>query len=176
MLYFGMSDEACRITIKPLDDSHSEACRDLLIRAVDEHPTHFHSTSDDIRSNPPMTFNGPEADSFSLGAFDVDGALCGVVGFHRQTMAKLAHRGLVYRMYVPVERAGQGIGRRLMEALLERVRHQPGLKKVNLFVSSTNERAKRLYTSLGFVTYGVETAAVCVDGEYYDEDDMVLFL
>jgi len=171
-----MRNDAKSITIRQLDNIHADECTNLLIRAVDEHPTHFHSTPDDIRKAPPMTIDNADPNSFSLGAFDIDDNLIGVVGFYRQTMTKLAHRGVVYRMYVPKEHAGQGIGRRLMEELLMRARQQSGLKKVNLFVSSANERAKRLYTSLGFVTFGVEREAICVDGVFYDEDDMVLYI
>jgi RimJ/RimL family protein N-acetyltransferase len=173
VLYSGMSAD---IRIRELDNSHADACTALLIRAVGEHPTHFHSSPDDIRSAPPMKLEIDDPNSFTLGAFDVDGSLVGVVGFYRQTLPKLAHRGIVYRMYVPIEQSGKGIGRRLMEALIDRARRQEGLVKIDLFMTSTNERARHLYESLGFVKYAVQTAAICYDGQFYDEDHMVLFL
>jgi RimJ/RimL family protein N-acetyltransferase len=47
---------------------------------------------------------------------------------------------------------------------------------MNLTVVSDNHPAKRLYESLGFETYGVERRALKYNGQYYDEDLMVLWL
>jgi RimJ/RimL family protein N-acetyltransferase len=43
-------------------------------------------------------------------------------------------------------------------------------------VSEKNPRAQALYRSFGFVRYGVEPRGLCVDGEYADDELMVLFL
>ncbi|WP_317935242.1 GNAT family N-acetyltransferase [Sporosarcina aquimarina] len=43
-------------------------------------------------------------------------------------------------------------------------------------VVTTNSTAKKLYTSLGFEKFGTEKRALKVDGDYFDEDLMVLFL
>jgi ribosomal protein S18 acetylase RimI-like enzyme len=54
---------------------------------------------------------------------------------------------------VAVRRAhqGQGIGRRLFEALLEQIRSdRPDVTRVELLVRSDNVGAQRLYTSVGF--------------------------
>ena len=52
----------------------------------------------------------------------------------------------------------------------------PGLAVIHLGVESTNKRAKSLYASFGFETYGIEELAIFVDGEYFDEDLMALKL
>lgn len=44
----------------------------------------------------------------------------------------------------------RGLGRRLMLAGLAQLRRMPGLRQVNLTVDGTNDKAKRLYDSLGF--------------------------
>ncbi|WP_059170388.1 GNAT family N-acetyltransferase [Bacillus sp. FJAT-27445] len=43
-----------------------------------------------------------------------------------------------------------------------------------LAVTSSNSPAKKLYESLGFVTYGVDRNALLINGQYYSEDLMVL--
>ena len=40
---------------------------------------------------------------------------------------------------------------------------------IQLAVVRDNEQARRLYTSLGFVDYGLERNALKQDGRYYDE-------
>jgi ribosomal protein S18 acetylase RimI-like enzyme len=46
---------------------------------------------------------------------------------------------------------GRGLGKVLLSALIERARTDPTLAKIELNVRATNERAVRLYRSLGFV-------------------------
>jgi putative acetyltransferase len=50
---------------------------------------------------------------------------------------------------------GRGIGRRLFERLLTEVRlHWPHIQRVELVTQESNQRAQRLYESLGFVREG----------------------
>ena len=39
-----------------------------------------------------------------------------------------------------------------------------------------NKQARHLYASLGFASCGIDPRALLVDGEYLDEERMVLFL
>ena len=101
-----------------------------------------------------------------LGAFK-DGDLAGVAGFAIQQGQKRAHKGLLWGMYVrPSARTG-GIGRRLIEAIVEVAR--PHVELIQLTVVRENIRARRLYASLGFVDYGLETKALKQGGRYFDE-------
>jgi ribosomal protein S18 acetylase RimI-like enzyme len=60
-----------------------------------------------------------------------------------------------------------GIGRRLIEAILEVARQHVEL--IQLTVVQDNVRARRLYGSLGFIDYGIERNALKQNGRYYDE-------
>jgi RimJ/RimL family protein N-acetyltransferase len=86
------------------------------------------------------------------------------------------HKGWIVGMHVAAEHQGNGYGRALLVAALERARTIPRLELVQLGVESKNKQAMSLYSSLGFKTYGVEKRAVLVDGEYFDEDLMALEL
>jgi len=63
------------------------------------------------------------------------------------------------RMYVSRAAAGQGIGRSLLRAGIERARRMPGIAKLNLTVAASNERAIKLYESEGFRVFSRETDA-----------------
>jgi RimJ/RimL family protein N-acetyltransferase len=68
-----------------------------------------------------------------------------------------------------------GLGRRMMERVLEWMRAQ-GFLKAELAVFATNHRARRLYESLGFVEEGIRRRHVRIRGEYVDEILMGLWL
>jgi RimJ/RimL family protein N-acetyltransferase len=70
---------------------------------------------------------------------------------------------------------GVGLGRRMMERLLEWMRER-GFSKAELAVFATNERAIRLYESLGFTREGIRRRHVRIRGEYVDEILMGLWL
>ena len=61
----------------------------------------------------------------------------------------LDQRSFITSVYVRENRRGQGIGRKLMEALIDRL-ESTGIMDVGLAVTATNEGALRLYESLGF--------------------------
>ena len=65
----------------------------------------------------------------------------------------------LHRLYVATELQGQGVGRRLTEAALRHPR-LASARRVYLQVWETNERAIRLYESLGFETVGRTTFTI----------------
>ncbi|EYF08754.1 GNAT family N-acetyltransferase [Chondromyces apiculatus] len=71
---------------------------------------------------------------------------------------------------------GQGHGRRLMQAAIDWARGEAGLDHVDLGVFVGNDRAKRLYVSMGFVEIGVRHDAFRVDGRSVDDIEMTLAL
>lgn len=71
---------------------------------------------------------------------------------------------LVHRDY-----QGQGVGRRLMETLLDMADNWLMLVRVELTVFTDNEPAIRLYESLGFAAEGVKRKAAIRGGVYADE-------
>jgi ribosomal protein S18 acetylase RimI-like enzyme len=71
---------------------------------------------------------------------------------------------------------GQGVGRALLTALVARIRTLPGLEQVALSVTVSQVAAQRLYASLGFEVFGIETNSIRAGGECIDEEHMVLRL
>lgn len=140
--------------------------RDIRLEALEDSPEAFGSSFAAENAHPNSWFSDRLGSSTVLGAFSGP-ELLGIAGFAVQQGPKRAHKGLLWGMYVrPRARAG-GVGRRLIEAILDVARQHVEL--IQLTVVHDNVRARRLYASLGFVDYGLERHALKQDGRYHDE-------
>jgi ribosomal protein S18 acetylase RimI-like enzyme len=101
-----------------------------------------------------------------LGAFHA-GRLVGIAVFVVQQSAKMAHKGSLFGMYVRPEARGAGVGRRLVEAVIDTARRQ--VEVVQLTVVADNDAARRLYSGLGFVAYGLEKKALKQGDRFFEE-------
>lgn len=115
-------------------------------------------------------------DNFVMGAFTPKAELVGMAGFARNPRLKSRHKGVVWGVYVRPKWRGTGAGRAILSRLIEQARSLEGLEQIHLTVAITQAAARRLYESLGFEVFGHERHALKVDGEYVDEDHMVLWL
>src|ERR1700723_1831337 len=93
--------------------------------------------------------------------------LVGIAGLLIREGQKEAHKSLLIGMYVRPSASKSGVGRRLVETIVEFARQRVEL--IQLSVVSDNEQARRLYERLGFREYGIEKKALKQDGRYYDE-------
>jgi RimJ/RimL family protein N-acetyltransferase len=100
-------------------------------------------------------------DQFIVGAFE-DGRLSGVVGFHRETRRKTRHKGHIWGVYVRPEKRRQGLARKMLQTVLQRVAGIHGLEQVLVSVAVTQTAACHLYQSLGFESWGLEPRALGV--------------
>jgi RimJ/RimL family protein N-acetyltransferase len=104
---------------------------------------------------------------FVSGAF-VDGELIGIAGFARFSGLKLAHKGLLWGMYVRTAYRGTGVAEALIKSILDHA--GTVVEVVTLTVMKENLRAVRFYQRCGFSSYGVEPLSVKLrDGTYLDE-------
>jgi ribosomal protein S18 acetylase RimI-like enzyme len=135
----------------------------------------FRITPEDDLNAPFPTADKP--DSFTLGAY-AGNELAGIVSFTRdgENREKLRHKGILFRMYVSKDFRGQGIAKKLIGAVIERVKEIPNIEQINLTVIANNDTAKTLYEKFGFVTIGSEPNAIKWKGKYFTEDQMVLRL
>ncbi|MBE0550567.1 MAG: GNAT family N-acetyltransferase [Rubrivivax sp.] len=84
----------------------------------------------------------------------------------------VSHRGSLGMGVIPGYR-GQGIGRQLLEACINKS-WVNGLTRIELEVRADNLAAIRLYKALGFVHEGVKPRGMRIDGMYYDTLQMGL--
>lgn len=155
--------------ITEIKNAQADQYKAFLLAGLNDHPDLFRLTVADEQDASFPTAN--TADSFTLVAADEVGNWLGVVSFEREgrNRHKLRHKGLLFRMYVAKTAAGQGIGRALIRAVIERARLLPELEQINLTVVAHNARARQLYESIGFVCYGIESNALKGNGVYADE-------
>jgi RimJ/RimL family protein N-acetyltransferase len=155
-----------------------KALRDTMLEA---HPEAFtsdalterHRRADDYV--PRLGLERPEGGQFMLGAWR-DDTLLGAVGLERDERLKVRHIGHVVSMMVRESARGQGIGRALLDALIDAAREPAGLELLTLTVTEVNANAVRLYERCGFSRFGTLHKAIKVDGQYHDKVHMVLYL
>ena len=169
------------ITVRPLNENDAHSFQELRLKGLQEHPDAFASTYErEIAYS--MEFvaerlrrTAESTNNFTLGAFREE-ELLGLVGFYRKTGEKEEHRGHIWGMYVRSDEQGKGIGKALLADAIERAESLPGLGQIELCVVTRNRQARGLYASLGFDSCGIDPRALFVDGEYLDEERMVLIL
>lgn len=106
---------------------------------------------------------------------EMDGRIIGFLFFIGQQKVKTAHTGEV-GVNVHPDYQGMGIGRALMESLIEWTGDHSQIEKIVLQVFATNHKAISLYQSLGFKEEGWFVKAVKQkDGAYVDVVQMYLF-
>jgi ribosomal protein S18 acetylase RimI-like enzyme len=164
------------MTIKTITQEHEiKAYYDLLVNAISTEPQFFRVAPIDIEGEVFPTKDTFE--NFTLGAFNDEGELLGTVGFKRDLFVKLKHKGLIFRMYVSEKAKGQGLGRRLLQATIERAMQDESLRQIYLTVVANNQRAINLYLSEGFELYSREKGSIrMAENEFVDEDSMIKYL
>ena len=92
-----------------------------------------------------------------------DGTIIGAITFFGGTRLRLRHVG-EFGISVLRESWGLGLGRRMLEMLIDWAARGGVIRKINLGVAPSNTRAIALYESLGFVVEGRMTRSVAVNG------------
>jgi ribosomal protein S18 acetylase RimI-like enzyme len=167
------------MNIRLLTQQDLTAFRAIRLRGLQESPEAFGMTEEEFLQIPPsqtaerIRIEGNPPERFVLGAFDHQHNLIGVVGLIREKRIKTRHRATIWGMYVAPEGRGQGLGKLLLQDLLNRCSIIPGLEQIHLAVVTTNTAARHLYTSLGFRVYGLEPHALKHHEQHYDEELMV---
>ncbi len=140
--------------------------RDIRLEALKANSEAFGSTFEIEHAQPLSWFSARLGSSEIFGAF-CDATVVAIAGFAIQQGQKMAHKGMLWGMYVRPAARRTGIARRLVEFIIDLARHRVEL--IQLAVVRDNAQARGLYASLGFREYGVEKNALKQDGRYHDE-------
>lgn len=170
-----MSDPDIRF--RPLHADEWEAFQALRLRSIADMPEAIYPTYEEERSRSPEQIRARitrTEHQLVFGAYQ-DEELVGIAGLRREALLQVAHKAILWGVFVHPDRRGGGIARRMLEALFEHARGI-GVRQVHLNVNVANPRASALYRSMGFVSYGREPDAMQVGGRYYDEELMLLRL
>jgi RimJ/RimL family protein N-acetyltransferase len=159
--------------IRLLTPADAALYRDIRLEGLKQHPEAFSSTFDRESEMPHSWFEERITRGNVFGAFAAD-ELLGVAGFWPQDGTKESHKAALWGMYVRPAARNSGLGRRLVEAVLDQASGR--VEQLFLSVVSDNEAAHRLYKKMGFSEFGRELKALKQDGRYFDEILMVRFL
>lgn len=154
------------IELRRLTPVDAALFREIRLEGLERDPGAFSSTFEDESTQPLSFFEQRLGSSAVFGAFR-GMELLGVAGFRVQPGPKHGHKGLLWGMYVRPAARQTGIGRKLVEAVIEHARGEVEL--LQLSVISDNQPARRLYAKLGFEEYGIERRAAKYRGEYHDD-------
>lgn len=149
--------------VRRLQPVHTSEYRALMLQAYGSEPAVFTSTVHE-RERLPLAWwearvsDQPGAEQMVFGAFE-GAQLVGVAGLRFGSRERTRHKATLFGMFVLPAFTGQGIGRALVNAVLEQARTTPGTRVVQLTVTETNAAAIRLYESCGFRRFGLEPLA-----------------
>jgi RimJ/RimL family protein N-acetyltransferase len=167
------------IDIRLLTDRDADTYWHLRLEALEREPESFGESAEEHRAttveSAAKRLAAHSDDNFVFGAFH-DGQLVGMAGFFRYQIAKARHKGKIWGVYVRPNCRGQGIGRTLLHALLEKVQACPGIEQVSLTVIRGQKAARDLYFSLGFEPYGLEPRGLKIGDRYFDNEHMALLI
>lgn len=104
-----------------------------------------------------------------------DGKIVGTASFNGMTRERMKHRG-GFAVSVMKDEWGQGIGSRLLEAVIDFAKNTVHAEIISLEVRSDNVRAIALYEKYGFEKIGHFKGFFKIDGKYVDFDLMNLYL
>jgi RimJ/RimL family protein N-acetyltransferase len=112
--------------------------------------------------------NFPPNVPLMLGGFR-DDRLVGLAGLNTEGRGKKAHKLVLVAVYVEPESRGLGLGRALVRTAIDFAFRSENISAVRLTVTDCESTAVKLYSSLGFETWGCEPEAICVNGVYYSD-------
>ena len=158
------------IEIRRLGPEQAELYRAVRMEALARCPEAFASTLEIEAARPPEAFAERLRASAVFAAFEGAEPL-GMAGFYRHDTPKMAHKGVLWGMYVRPEARGRRIARRLVEAVIAHAAAE--VEVLQLAVTTSNAAARALYAGLGFVEYGIEPRSLKSGDVYWD--DVLMF-
>jgi ribosomal protein S18 acetylase RimI-like enzyme len=159
-------------------DDASEYWR-LRLEALETDPEAFSASAEEHQSlslqEVTRRIGAYGGEKFIVGAIE-NNQLAGTAGFYRETGLKARHKGHIWGVYVTPGLRGRGVGKRMMQEVLQRAAAIEGIEQLLLAVTTTQKAASRLYRSLGFEPFGCEPRALKIGDRFFDEEYLVLRL
>lgn len=164
------------ISIEKASPDEWEFVKALRIRAVTEHPKAFGSAQEcEVGKSEQEWRVRLEKGNYLFAK--VGKELVGMVCFVQEEGAKLCHVAFIYSMYVCPEVRRQGVGRKLIEGLIDDMRQRfPEIVKVKLAFLQLRMKHVSYNKSLGFREIGIMEKELRVGNEFIDEYQMEKFI
>lgn len=163
--------------IQLLTKEEAEAYLEIHIEGLTQNLEAFSTSYEDIDKECAIEYEArklAQDENYTLGGFK-DGKLIGIATLETKPYVKQKHKAQISTEYVSPKARGLGAGKVLIKECLELAKIL-GVEQVMLNVVAGNNRAKKLYETLGFTTYGIQERSLKYNGRYWDTEHMVLFL
>lgn len=169
------------VTISKLNIDEWSKYKKLRLEALKNEPSSFGSSYEDSLKLPDDTWKEQlqksRDENSSVMFFAKDGdRLVGMIGAFWQSKEKTKHIGNIFGVYVDSKYRGKGIGKLLMEAILNKLDNMPQIEKIKLGVVTQQTPALKLYEKYGFKSIGKCVKELKVEGRYCDEYLMERFI
>jgi RimJ/RimL family protein N-acetyltransferase len=162
---------AMNTQIRALNEADAAAYQSIRRQALLEHPEAYGAT---VREFDRRTLDEIAASlapkpglQCMFGAF-VEDELSGLASFYRSDNEKLRHRAGLYQMYTVPDFRRLGLGRQLVDAVIEYAQGVEGLEELILAVTIGNPAAEHLYLQTGFRPKYVDSGYMKIGSTYYD--------
>jgi len=149
-----------------MSPADAEEFRQIRLESLQRNPEAYGATFEQEAAQSLAWFEERLSKADVFGAYRGD-ELLGIAGFVMQEGAKHNHKGVLWGMYVRPAARNSGVGRALVERVVEHAAKRVEL--IQLCVITANDAARRLYLRHGFVEYGLEKNALKHNGRYYDD-------
>ena len=154
------------IEIKKLNEDRWQDFRDLRLEALKSDPIAFSSSHEEEQLLPEPAWR--ERIKNVLFAVSDNKPVGMIASFHNNRI-KTNHVCEIWGMYVRREYRGQGIGNKLMAAVLEEIQNLKGVTKIIIGVNPAQISTEHLYLKYGFCVVGHLKKEIHVNGNFYDE-------
>lgn len=155
--------------------------REIRLEALKNTPTAFGSSYTEELEKPGAKWKDrlkeSETNNLSSTFFAIlDGNPIGMMTIFREDKEKTKHKANLVGVYVKKEYRGKGVSAKLLEKTISWCKSKEDIKKIQLGVNTKNIPAIRFYQKNGFEITGTMKQELQVDGIYYDEHIMELYL
>jgi len=141
--------------IRRLTAADAGLWRELRHEALNDHPSNFTAAFEDEAECTVDEYAEAIGRDAFFGALDA-ARLVGGAAFRREEGAKVAHKGVLYGMYVRPDARGRALGEKLVRAVIAHARNE--VERLSLGVGAGNLAAIALYESCGFVPWAASQA------------------
>ena len=132
--------------------------RRVRLNCLRQYPNNFGTTYEEELNSQSLKLDKAIKNSnecnFTFGAFTLDQKLIGICGLLTETRLKTRHRGEIVQMFVDSTYKGLGIGKKLLQHVIDKAFSSEQIEQIILSAVSENEKAVNLYKQAGFMEYG----------------------
>src|SRR6476646_9971020 len=147
-----------QIIFRQLISTDYDEYKRTRLACLKQYPDNFGTTYDEELNSKSLKLENAikyaDNNNFAFGAFFPDEKIIALCGFVTELRLKTQHRGEIVHMFVEAKYAGQGIGTKILQLVINKAFVTVQIEQIIPGVVYTNENAVKLYKQLGFVEYG----------------------